>query len=279
MGINLDQFWISLQHMLDATIARLPSLILGAIVFALFYLLSALVSQLIRRTTRGHRENLGMVFARLAGAATVLLGFLVAFSVVAPSFQAGDLIKLLGIGSVAIGFAFQNILQNFLAGLLLLWSEPFRIGDDIKLDAFEGTVEDIQARATIIRTYDDKAVVIPNAELFTHSVIVNTARTNRRWEYAFTVSGVQDLNQVRARILDAMRNAPGTLTGPAPQVLVSELSDLKAGVLKFRALWWTRATHDSQMLASYDAVLTSIQRTLTSSQAAPDSPEQTNRAA
>ena len=78
-----------------------------------------------------------------------LLGLLVALSIVAPSFQTADLIKILGIGGVAIGFAFQNILQNFLAGLLLLWSEPFRIGDDIKLDSFEGQVEEIQARATV----------------------------------------------------------------------------------------------------------------------------------
>src|SRR5215475_5086765 len=78
----------------------------------------------------------------------------VALSIVAPSFQAADLIKILGISGVAIGFAFQNILQNFLAGLLLLWSEPFRVGDEIKLDAFEGTVEEIQARATVIKTYD-----------------------------------------------------------------------------------------------------------------------------
>ena len=54
------------------------------------------------------------------------------FSIVAPSFQAVDLIKILGIGGVAIGFAFQNILQNFLAGLLLLWTEPFRVGDQIR---------------------------------------------------------------------------------------------------------------------------------------------------
>jgi small-conductance mechanosensitive channel len=112
----------------------------------------------------------GVVFARLTGAATILLGFLVAFSVVAPSFQAGDLIKILGISGVAVGFAFQNILQNFLAGLLLLWAEPFRVGDEIKLDNYEGTVEEIQARATIIETYDGRRVVLPNADLFTRPV-------------------------------------------------------------------------------------------------------------
>ncbi|MFZ1139738.1 MAG: hypothetical protein WB781_03070 [Candidatus Sulfotelmatobacter sp.] len=62
---------------------------------------------------------------QLAGAAVVLLGLLVAFSIVAPSFQAGDLIKVLGIGSVAIGFGFQNILQNFTAGSSCYGLNPF----------------------------------------------------------------------------------------------------------------------------------------------------------
>jgi len=147
--------------MADAFLARLPSLGLGVIVFVLFYGASALVSRLILRATAERRHNVGVVFARLVGAGIILLGFLVSFSIVAPTFGAGDLIKVLGIGSVAIGFAFQNILQNFLAGLLLLWTEPFRVGDQIRLDTFEGTVEDVAARATTIKTYDGKRVVIP----------------------------------------------------------------------------------------------------------------------
>src|SRR4029077_1671977 len=119
--------------------------------------------------------------------------------------QVSDLIKILGIGGVAIGFAFQNILQNFLAGLLLLWAQPFRVGDEIKLDAYEGTVEEIQARATIIKTYDERRVVIPNADLFTHSVTVNTALDIRRWEYDFPIDTIQGLPELKSRIVDAVR--------------------------------------------------------------------------
>jgi small conductance mechanosensitive channel len=161
MSSNFAKFWESAHQMMDSFFTRLPSLIVGIIVFLLFYVLSIVVSRVILRTTRKYRRNLGVVFARLTGAATILLGFLVAFSVVAPSFQAGDLIKILGISGVAVGFAFQNILQNFLAGLLLFWAEPFRVGDEIKLDNYGGTVEEIQARATIIETYDGRRVVIP----------------------------------------------------------------------------------------------------------------------
>jgi len=194
MNSTIEKFWEAAHHMLDSLIARLPALIVAAVVFILFYGLSLLVTRVVRRATPRRRQNLGIVFGRLAAGATILLGFLVAFSIVAPSFQAGDLIKILGISGVAIGFAFQNILQNFLAGLLLLWSEPFRVGDEIKLDAFEGTVEEIQTRATIIRTYDEREVVIPNADLLTRSVIVNTAFSARRWEYDLTLRNMVPLS-------------------------------------------------------------------------------------
>jgi small-conductance mechanosensitive channel len=72
---------------------RLPSLAIAVVVFICFYVLSKVVGRVIRRATKRHRENLGMVFARLIGAAVVMLGLLVGLSVVAPSFQASDLIK------------------------------------------------------------------------------------------------------------------------------------------------------------------------------------------
>ena len=199
MNSNFAKFWESAHQMMDSFFVRLPSLIVGIIVFFLFYVLSIVVSRVISRTTRKYRPNLGVVFACLTGAATILLGLLVAFSVVAPSFQGGDLIKILGISGVAIGFAFQNILQDFLAGLLLLWAEPFRVGDEIKLEGYEGTVKEIQARATIIETYDGRRVVIPNADLSTRSVTVNTALDVRRWEYDVRVKGIRDLAELIPR--------------------------------------------------------------------------------
>jgi small conductance mechanosensitive channel len=270
MNSSFDRFWQAAYQMVDGFFARLPSLIVGVIVFLLFYVLSVLVSRVILRTTRHHRPNLGVVFARLTGAAIILLGFLVSFSVVAPSFQAGDLIKILGIGGVAIGFAFQNILQNFLAGLLLLWAEPFRIRDEIKLDNYEGTVEDIQTRATIIRTFDGRRVVIPNADLFTHSVTVNTAVDIRRWEYDLLVKGVWDIGDLKSLIIHTVSTVPGVLPSPSPEALIMDLGDPATNVIKVRVLWWTKAPRQHEMLISYDRVLTAIRRSLSGATVAQD---------
>jgi len=248
--------------MIDSIMARLPSLVVAIAVFVLFYILSIFVGRIIRSATRAHRQNLGMAFARLIGAGIILLGFLVAFSIVAPSFQAGDLIKVLGIGSVAIGFAFQNILQNFLAGLLLLWAEPFRVGDEIKLDPYEGTVEEIQARATIIKTYDQRRVVIPNADLFTHSVIVNTAFDIRRWEHDLTVKSAENFEELRSVIVNAVKRVAAVLSDPGPEALLVDLGDPGSNILKLRILWWTKSPRQHEMLTSYDSVLTAIRQAL-----------------
>jgi small conductance mechanosensitive channel len=252
----------SAQHMADNLLARLPSLGIAVVVFLIFYFASVLLSGIIRRATKERRRNLGVVFSRLAGAAVILLGLLVSFSIVAPSFQAGDLIKVLGIGSVAIGFAFQNILQNFLAGLLLLWAEQFRVGDQIKLDTFEGTVEDIQTRATTIKTYDGRRVVIPNAELFTHAVTVNTAFETRRWEYELSVNVTDRLAELKSSLVKTISQVEGVVSNPAPEALLTELSDASSGITKLRLTWWTKSSRQHEMMASHDRVLTAIREAL-----------------
>lgn len=155
----------SLEGLLQNFVGRLPYVAIALLVMILFYILARTVRSVVRRVaerTRQHR-NLGLVLGRLAQFAIILLGLLVALVIALPGFTPGRLVELLGLSSVAIGFAFRDILQNFLAGILILLTEPFRIGDQIVFKDFEGTVEDIQTRATMIKTYDGRRVVIPNS--------------------------------------------------------------------------------------------------------------------
>jgi small-conductance mechanosensitive channel len=128
---------------------------------------------------RVSHQGVALLMARLVHTSITVLGFLIAISVIAPSFQAADLIKILGVGTVAIGFAFQNILQNFLAGILLLLQEPFRLGDLISVTGIEGNVSDIQARATVVTTKEGREVIIPNAVIFTNPVAVGHSDTQK----------------------------------------------------------------------------------------------------
>jgi len=174
--VNLSNAWKSGDKILNEAINLLPNLVIAGAIFIVFVIAARVCKSLIERLgeRRKMRQNASLLLGKLTQTLVVILGFLIAVSIIAPSFTAGDLIKTLGIGGVAIGFAFQNILQNFLAGILLLLHEPFRIGDQISVTGLEGIVDTIQTRATIIHTKDGDRVVIPNATLFTNPVTVRS---------------------------------------------------------------------------------------------------------
>ena len=251
-----------MRAMLNDFIIQLPNLVLALIVFVIFFLIARAIKRVVKNLTRDRREarNLGMVLGRLAQGATILIGLFVALSIVIPSLRAGDLVQLLGVSSVAIGFAFRDILQNFLAGILILLTEPFQIDDQIVFKDFEGTVENIQTRATTIRTYDGRRIVIPNSELFTNSVIVNTAFGHRRLEYDIGIGYGDDIDEARRLILEAMHQTNGVLEDPAPDAIVVALAGSSVNI---RARWWVAPPRRADVLIMQDRVLTNIKNTLT----------------
>ncbi len=247
----------------QSIIEALPSLGVGVVVFVLFLLAGKLLRRFIRQWWGGvgatHR-NLALVLSRITIGLSAVLGMLVAAVIVFPGFTPTSLLTSLGIGSVAIGFAFRDVLQNYLAGILLLLSEPFRIGDQIVFKGFEGTVEDIQTRATFIRTYDGRRTVIPNSELFTNSVTVNTAFDKRRVEYDIGIGYGDDIETAKRIVLDVLRDAAAALDDPAPEVLTYELA---ASTVNLRARWWINPPGRREVLDARDHILTDLKKRLT----------------
>src|SRR5215469_8080864 len=140
LPIDFSNAWNSGERILNTAISLLPNLLIASVIFVIFVVLAAASKSFVRRFSmrRRDRKNLALLLGQLIQTIILVLGFLISFSVIAPSFQAADIVKMLGIGSVAIGFAFQNILQNFLAGVLLLLQEPFTLGDWISVTGIEG---------------------------------------------------------------------------------------------------------------------------------------------
>jgi len=261
MNTQISILFDKVQAMLDGLITLLPNLVLSLITFAIFLYAGRTIKQVVRTLTRNRREarSLGMVLGRLAQGTTILIGLFIALSIVIPSFKASDLIQLLGISSVAIGFAFRDILQNFLAGILILLTEPFQIDDQIVFKNFEGTVENIQTRATTIRTYDGRRIVIPNSELFINSVTVNTAFEHRRLQYDVGIGYSDDIDSTKELILEAMQETTGVLTTPAPDAIVVELAGSSVNI---RARWWVDPPRQADTLDLKDRVLTNIKNKL-----------------
>ncbi|MCC5652570.1 mechanosensitive ion channel family protein [Nostoc sp. XA013] len=261
MNAEISAAWDKIQSMINGFIALLPNIVLGLIVFIFFLFVASRIKVLVKRLTRNRRSarNLGLVLGRLAQGLTILIGLFIALSIVIPTFRAGDLVQLLGISGVAIGFAFRDILQNFLAGILILLTEPFQIDDQIVFKGFEGTVENIETRATTIRTYDGRRIVIPNSELFTNSVTVNTAFDNRRLEYDVGIGYNDDIDRAKQLMLDAMLSVDEVLKDPAPDVLAMELAE---STVNIRVRWWVHPPRRADNLISRDKVIIAIKKKL-----------------
>ncbi len=255
-NISLSAATEKLQSMIQSAIALLPNIVIGIIVFILFWILGRVIRSFVRKQTR-HRDtrNVGLVFGRLVQGGLVILGFLIAATIIFPSFNPADALATLGIGGVAIGFAFKDILQNFLAGILILLTEPFELEDQIVFGDYEGTVEHIQTRATTIRTYDGRRVVIPNAELFTNAVTVNTAYDRRRLQYDIGIGYGDDIAKAKRIILDTLGKRSEVIKDPAPEALVVELAD---STINIRARWWIEPPRQADMVASKDWVLENV---------------------
>lgn len=254
--------WANIQGMLKGLIAILPNIVVALIVFLIFYFAASAIKSLVKRLSKKYRRahNVGLVLGRLSQGTIILIGLFVALSIVIPSFKVGQLINLLGISGVAIGFAFRDVLQNFLAGILILLSEPFRIGDQIVVNNFEGTVQDIETRATTIKTYDGRRIVIPNSQLFTQSVTVNTAFDYRRLQYDIGIGYGDDIDQAKQLIKEAMHSVDGVLKDPPPDALVV---DLAGSSVNIRARWWVTPPRRADVLDVQDKVLTAIKNKLT----------------
>ena len=259
--MNFQLAWTTILNMVNGIIEAFPNLVLAFLIFLVFYIIGRRTSSIVRLMTekRQKARNAGVLLGKLAQTGVITAGVLVVLTVLFPSFQPGSLIQLLGIGSVAIGFAFHDVFQNFLAGILLLLTGPFRVGDEISVDKHEGVVEDIHTRATTLRTYDGRRIVIPNADLFTNSVTVYTAFSMRQVTYGLSIDYDEDIRHVKHLLLEALNTIEEVMKEPAAEVVVTGLTD---GNIVLQIFCWTHTLHQAQLFRLHDIVLTTIKDTL-----------------
>ena len=242
-----------LQGWVNGFVKLIPNLVAAILVLVVFWGLSRLVAYAMRKSIRrAGRPTLAEVGASLVKWGMLILGFLLAATVVLPSLKPGDLVSGLGIGSVAIGFAFKDILQNLLSGILLLLRQPFKVGDQIVVGDYEGTVETIETRATILKTYDGRRVVIPNSDLFTGSVVVNTAYPLRRSQYDVGIGYGDDWDEAMAEMVAAAKGCEGVETDPPPEAFAVGI-DASQNTVRVR--WWTKSDRSTTVKTSARVIL------------------------
>ena len=249
-----------LTEMGTALVQSLPNLLIGVVLV----LLTALVAKITRSTLqralkkRALRPSLKDLFLNVGNIVVWLVGMLVAATAVIPSLDFGGVIATLGLSSVAIGFAFKDVFENFLAGILILLRDPMEIGDFIECEGNEGRIEGITIRDTIIRQSDGQAVILPNAFLFKNPVRIITHAKSRRASIVCGVAYGEDVDQAREVIREAVRGVPSLTEGRPIEIYAMEFG---ASSVDFEVSWWC-GSKPSQERASRDEVVAAIKRAL-----------------
>ncbi len=238
MAAFLKEVKSTLLNLVGDGIATIPGIILAIVVILatrfLARIIQRIASNVARKTLRS--KSLRSLVVQASYVLTWTVGILVACIMAFPGLELGDIIALLGLGSVAIGFAFQDIFKNFLAGILLLLQEPFSLGDQIIVGDFEGTVESVALRSTQIRTYQGELVLVPNSIVFTSPVQVLTGRPQRRTDLAIGVDYNTPLPHAVKTLLDAVQAVDDILTEPKPEVDIVGFGDSAINLI---VRYWT----------------------------------------
>lgn len=248
------------QQLLRDMINLLPSL-LGAL---LIIFLTWIVAKGVRHAglvwaekTEGDRSA-EILIGRLCYGGVWIIGAVIALTILGLDFA--TLLGTLGLTSVAIGFSLKDILSNYISGVILLAARPFRIQDQIVVGDYEGTVVQIQLRATTMRTYDGRLVYIPNQIVFQSSIINNTASPVRRSDVIVGIDYDSDLSEVKTLINEALRTIEEIQSEPPPLVLVHQLA---ASTVNLKIRFWVDSRQQS-FLQVTSTVTQAIKEKLTS---------------
>lgn len=238
----------------ESAVTVIPRALAAGLVLLLFWAIAAGLRSLMRLVFRRVISDLTLenLIKQLVYYAVWVLGIIVAVDALGWDPQATA--TGLGLTGLALGFALKDVLSNFVSGLLLLASRPFEVGDQIVVGETEGNVVKIMLRATQIRTYDGRVVLVPNAEIFTSRITNNTASPVRRGTVELYLGYDQDLKRAIHVMRETTGTAEGVLADPPPTVRVVELGQDDA-VLEVR--FWTDSRR-SDFVATSSAVRAAV---------------------
>jgi len=204
----------------------LPLLLAGLVIIGAAWL----VARLTARLTQRRREFSRNVFvSELAGqivrASIMLFGVVIAFELMGATALIGALLGTAGVVGLALGFAFKDMAENYIASILLSLRQPFEPNDYIEVEGHEGQVVRLTSRATVLLTFDGNHVRIPNATVFKGTIINYTRNPERRFRFTLGVAVEADLSKVLALACSTIAATPGVLASPGPASFVEEFGD------------------------------------------------------
>ena len=236
----------SLERLVEETnalLGYLPLLAVALVVVVLAWLLGSWLSRrnLVGRVARRNpfMQDLARTTVRWV---VVLAGLLVALELLNATALVGAVLGTAGVLGVALGFAFKDILENYLAGLLMSLRQPFSPRDHVVIDGNEGVIVALTSRATILMTLDGNHLRLPNAMVFRGVTLNYTRNPSRRFEFDVGIGMNEDLVRAQALGVEALAGMDGLLAEPPPRAQVMALGDFS---VKLRFFGWVdQRSHD-----------------------------------
>lgn len=216
---ELNIFWKDFIHFL-------PKALLAFVILILFIFFSGKVSNLVKNRLifRTKDTLLSGFISKIAKWGVNIIGFVICMEVLGFATLAGGIITGAGLSAVILGFAFKNIGENFLSGLLLAFNRPFNTGDLIQVEGYTGKITSMDFRTTNIETFDGQNVFIPNSMIINNPLVNFTYESKRRIDFTIQVDYTNDLDKAKKIILNSIKQVKDVLDEPKPMVIVDELT-------------------------------------------------------
>ncbi|TNE56390.1 MAG: mechanosensitive ion channel family protein [Bacteroidetes bacterium] len=227
METLLNDLWKNILTYYENLVDLLPKLAIAAVLFGLLLLLARFSRKVARRRLSARMDDplLARFIARLIGLAIVLFAVMMVLQIVGLGSMAVGILSTAGVGAFILGFAFKDIGENFLAGVVLAFNRPFRVGDVVELNGHKGKVIALNLRDTQIKTFDGKDIYIPNAMVVKNPVVNFTIDGFLRQEFTVGLDYRSDIKRAMEVTLETVRQIPNVLTGEkAPSLAISQLA-------------------------------------------------------
>lgn len=221
-GIDLEQLASTLQ---ETGVDLALRLITAVVIFYVGRMIANILTGTLRRMMQKNEvdKTLETFICNLTRIA--LLAFVVIAAISALGVETTSVIAVLGAAGLAVGLAMQGSLSNFAAGVLIVLFRPYRVGDYIEAAGIGGTVESVQILTTVMRTPDNKRIIVPNSQIMNSAITNYSVNDTRRIDLVVGVGYGDDLDKVRATLEDLVENEERILRDPAWVIAVGELAD------------------------------------------------------
>lgn len=198
----------------ETSVNMLPNIIIAILVVLIFVYIQRVLSNIARKKLKTDNEAVRRLLVTLFQFIIVSVGIFFALGILNLDKALTSVLAGAGVAGLAIGFAFQEIITNFICGIIITIKKPYVEGDIIKLDDYIGTVKEITLRTSNIVTFDGLDVLIPNKEMFTKAVTNYTTTSIRRVEIKVGVSYSENLRKVEEVVKNCLADLPDRTDQP-----------------------------------------------------------------